>query len=85
MRRSEEGGGAALVAWDSPFAPGTATKRGKDSPREEAQHVARKGRGVRQAVAQGKGHGEHPLTNGHLGQDPVHQVCGGISHAPAAA
>jgi hypothetical protein len=80
-----EGDGAALEAPAAIDAePGPPPQRGKDAAEEALEHLARE-RGPGEAIAQGKGQGEHPLPDGYPRHDAVHQVRRGVGHAASPA
>ena len=61
-----------------------AANRAEDDRDEDAQDIGDEARIICQAVAQGEGKREHPLTDGDCGKDAIHEMGGGVGH-PAAA
>jgi hypothetical protein len=57
----------------------------KDYPHEDPDDGPTQSVVERQAVAQPVGHGEHPLPDGHPGQDPVDVIRRLFRHPPPAA
>ena len=79
----QEGDGAQLGV--RPGAGAGAAERGADGAEQDAEHGAGE-RGVAgQEGAQALRHGEHPLADGHWGQDVVGQVGGDLDHAAGVA
>ena len=56
-----------------------------EGPQEDVEDGAGGPRPVVEEGAEALGDGEHPLAHGHVGEDVVHQVGGGLGHALGVA
>jgi len=61
------------------------SQRGENDADEQPQDLTRELGVIRKAEAQTERKCEHPLAHGHLRQDPVDKVSGGIRHSPPTA
>ncbi len=77
--------GSAVRLLDAAALTSSATRRGEHRSHEHLKDGAHEGRVVRETVAKGKGEGEHPLADRHLGKHAIDQMRSRVGHAPAAA
>ena len=80
-----EGDGTALHPSLTPPISRTPSLRGKEGTEKGSKGVAGECCVVGTSVAKRVGEGEDPLADGHFRQHAVHEMRGGVGHAPAAA
>lgn len=87
----EIGGGAkALDEGDRPGLSlgmgqaGLVNHKGGEDPVNDLQHGREQVRLTGKQMLQGDGKGHHPLTHGHMRDDPFHQMGRGLGHASGA-
>src|SRR5881409_301910 len=79
----DESHGSALRAQDSAVLASPASERAKHGLDKNAEDLAYQTCVIRQAVTQCKWKRQHPLADGHFGQDAIYEMRRSVRH-PAA-